>query len=174
MNLSNKRLDVAFGLCLLLTLTIPNFFPWMRLLFFAPFVIMAIYKRPRVKAMCLAAVCGLIIDLLAANSRLGIHMTAYALASAALYSQKRNFFADSLTTLPIMTFLFSILSSALTILLYLLFDKLPSLSIMWAMTDLFLLPLADAFYGFIVFILPVRLFGKAPRKGQDYFLSQDD
>ena len=90
-----------------------------------------------------------------------------------IYQQKRHFFADSLSTLPVMTFLFSSLSSFfLGILLYNI-ELINIFSWRWIATDLLLMPLVDAAYAFCLFILPPLLIGKPRRKGKDYFLLND-
>lgn len=174
MNLSAKRLDLAFGITVLLTLLTPILVPAARLDFFAPYLIIVFYKCPRIKALWIAAGCGLFLDLLSTQSRLGIHALSFVLATAMLYPQRRHFFADSMSTLPIMTFLFSILSTISTVSLSLVLERDLLLTKGWVVTDLLIMPFFDAAYAFFAFILPLRLFGKRPRRAQDYFLTAED
>lgn len=170
--LDNKRLDLTFAFCLLLTLVTPSLFPCIRLSFFVPFLIITCYKKRLPSCLWIAFACGLILDLLSSQTRLGIHALNFCFTLILLYPQKRNFFADSLTTLPIMTFLFAAISSFLMAILLYSLEMKNVLSWQWAMTDLIFMPAADAAFAFCCFILPALLFGKRRRRGKDYFLSQ--
>jgi hypothetical protein len=48
-----------------------------------------------------------------------------------------------------------------------------TLSWQWALTDLLAMPAFDSIYAFLVFILPPLLIGKRPKRGSDYFLSNE-
>lgn len=85
---------------------------------------------------------------------MGLHSINYILVASALYNQKKNFFADSLSTLPLMVFCFSVLSSLLQVPLLYIFEHKISISKSWITTDLILMPALDAVYGFCVFIVP--------------------
>lgn len=172
LTLNNKRLDLTFIFCLALTLTAPSLFPYIRLSFFAPFLIIACYKNPLPSCLWIALICGLVIDLLSSHTRLGIHALTFCITLIILYPQKRNFFSDSLTTLPIMTFLFAAISSIITAMMLYSLEMHHVVSWHWVLTDLILMPAADAVYAFCCFILPALLFGKPIRRGKDYFLSQ--
>ncbi|WP_166158657.1 MULTISPECIES: hypothetical protein [unclassified Neochlamydia] len=70
-----------------------------------------------------------------------------------IYPQKRHFFADHLSTLPIMTFLFSFtITFFQVIFLYILGTPL-SIGMRWIVSDLFVMPLGDALFAFLYFIL---------------------
>jgi rod shape-determining protein MreD len=113
--------------------------------------------------------CGLILDLLSSHTRLGIHALNFCITLLVIYPQKRNFFADSLTTLPIMTFLFASLSTLIMVFLVYGLEMNDVLSWHWVITDLLIMPAADAAYAFCCFILPGLIFGKPRRRGKDYF-----
>jgi rod shape-determining protein MreD len=169
--LDSKRLDLVFIICLSLTLLTPPLFPHLRLFFFAPFLIIAAYQKPLPICIWLAFLSGFCIDILSADTHIGIYSFSFCLALFFIYPQKRNFFADSLTTLPIMTFFFSSLSSIfLGVLLYNI-EMINIFSWGWALTDLLIMPMADGLYAFCIFILPALLVGKPRRRGKDYFLS---
>ena len=169
--LDEKRLDATFIFCLILTLCIPALYPFIKLSFFAPFLIITLYKKNLSTCLWIAFLCGLILDLFSSYSRLGIHALCFCFSLSILYPQRRNFFADSLTTLPIMTFLFaSISSGCMAVLLYCLEMK-NLFSWHWIFTDGIIMPLIDAIYAFCCFVLPALLFGKPRRRGKDYFIS---
>ena len=171
-NLARKRLDVAFVLCLLATVSTPLLAPSMRLQFFSAFLVIAFYKKTLVKCLWFALICGLIIDLLSTQPRLGIYALGYSLTTILLYSQRRHFFADSLSTLPLMCVFFSILSTVFMIFLNYFMEFNMTLSWGWILTDLLIMPFADGLFAFICFILPPLLLGKRPKRGRDYFLTR--
>lgn len=168
-NLNRKSLGWVFGICLSLSLVMPSVWPTLRILFFAPFLIMAIYQQSLTVCLWLGFLCGAVLDLLSSTSRLGIEAMAFCLAILIIHSQRRNFFADSFSTLPVMTFLFSFLSTAIGAILLYSIEMRNIMSIRWLITDLFIMPAADALYAFFLFIFPAMLFGKRIRKGKDYF-----
>lgn len=169
-SLDEKRLDLTFFFCLALSLSVPSLFPSLKLLFLIPFLIIACYQVPLSSCLWLAFFCGLTFDLFTSQTHLGIHAFSFSLALLLLYHQKRNFFADSLTTLPIMTFLAASLASFIAAIVLYTIEMKHTLSWHWVLTDLIFLPAADAAYSFCCFILPALLFGKPQRRGKDYFL----
>lgn len=156
-----NRTHAFFAYTLLITLLISPLIPNLRLMFFAPFLAFTFYHKGKVACLWLAFVCGMVIDLLSAQTRLGIIALNYCLTSEILYSQKRHFFEDSLSTLPIMTFLFVFISLLIQIgLLYLLGQ---GMLLSWESTisDLLWIPLCNAFYAGLAFTLPTLCLPKA-------------
>lgn len=169
-NLARKNSVIIFAICCLLTLAIPAVAPKYRLMFFAPFLVIVCYQQPLRKAIWAGIGCGFIFDLLSPHTRLGLHALDFCVATALIYPQKRHFFADSLSTLPIMTFLFSVISTALLAVMLYVIEMQNVFSLAWVATDLLFLPIADAAFAFLAFILPSFLFGQRPRRGSDYFM----
>jgi rod shape-determining protein MreD len=174
MNLYKKNIKLLFLAALSLSLFMPVFFPAFRIHYFIPFIIVLFYRKPFIACLWGALACGVILDLLSPHGRIGLYAINYTVASAILYQQKRNFFADSLTTLPIMTFFFSVLSTLIQIILINVFEKTMSVSLSWFFKDLLFLPFVDTLFAFCVYILPFALFGKPVRKGKDYFMQKED
>lgn len=167
--LDGKRLDIAFAICLFFMVSMPSIMPHIRLSFFAPFLIIACYQKSLPTCLWLALFCGLTLDLLSSYIRLGLHAFDYCLTLLILYPQRRNFFSDSVTTLPIMTFLFGMISTLLMALLLYSVEALNVFSWPWIFTDLIFMPLLDGLYSFCCFILPVLLLGRPRRRPKDYF-----
>ena len=161
LSLDRKRLKLNFFFCLLCLFTIPVLFPKLRLVVCAPFLIIVIYNKQLTSSLWIAFGCGLLLDLLSSESRLGIHALAYCLAIALIFPLRRNFFADSVSTLPIMTFCFSFLSTFLIALLLYNIEAHNVFSWAWVMTDLIYGSLSDSTYAFCCFVLPSLLFRKA-------------
>ncbi len=170
-NLAYKGLKPTFLISLLFTLFSPILLPSARLMFFAPFLIVTFYQRPLKICLLWALFLGLLIDLLSSYHRFGITAFNYVLCAFILYPQKRHFFADRLSTLPLMTFCFSTLSLFVHYLIQQAFEKPLPFSWHWMATDAIIMPLFDAANAFIFYIAPAVLIGGRPRRGKDYFLS---
>jgi cell shape-determining protein MreD len=137
----------------LATLFAPLLAPSLRLLFFAPYLIQFLYKNNLQASMWMAFICGLILDLLTAGNRLGLLTLNLTLTLFLLYPLKAYFFADRLSTLPIMTFLFSALAAFLQLFLEAIFQGSIPLSKTlfsknWLLSDLILSPAYDALFAF--------------------------
>lgn len=106
--------------------------------------------------MCLwaALLSGVLLDAIELTPRLGFLGLSYLLSCRMLYSLRLFFFKDSNITLPVMTFLFSLLASFTEILVALFFDiSIPKTSL----EELLVLPIVDAFVALSVFMLPTFL-----------------
>jgi rod shape-determining protein MreD len=170
MSLDQKNLRLLFFIALSLILFIPSIFPSFRISFFAPVLVIAFYQGKLSTSLGYALAAGISMDLLSSADRLGLHALIYSFTCVLLYSQKKNFFADSLTTLPIMTFFFSSLS---TLMLFVATDTEPfrHMTVAFIFSDLFFLPGIDGLLSFLILIFPFLLLGQKPKKGTDYFLS---
>jgi rod shape-determining protein MreD len=169
LSLDAKRVDLSFLICLLFTLFTPIVAPTLRLNFFAPFLIICLYRFTLPKCLAMALLSGLILDILATDTRIGLNALGFCLTLAILYPQKRNFFADSLSTLPLMTFFFGVISSFIMATLMYSIEMQSIISLPWIFIDGLLMPFFDACYALLIFIVPGILFGKPIRRGQDYF-----
>jgi hypothetical protein len=161
MNLARKNLGIALCCAVVALLIFPLIWPGLNLAFFVPCIVIAYYKRTFIASLRLSLACGLFLDLLSSHEHLGIYATSYCIATALLYRARLQFFADSLSTLPLMTFFFSTIATAVQILLLHIFEKGFALSFAWVVTDLCLLPVCDAIYSFVWFALPVLVFRQA-------------
>lgn len=108
----------------------------------------------------LALACGLIIDLLAAQTRLGLYSLNYCAVTWILFNQKKHFFEDSFSTFPIMTFLFSVISTLFHALLLYISSHSIEFSWGWIKSDLIFMPLTDALYAALAFTIPYHLLPK--------------
>lgn len=169
MFLDKKRLQYIFLTALILTLFFPIFFAGFPIFFLAPVIVISIYQRSAIGACWIALACGLVQDLLYSPDRFGPYTLSLVISTAVLYPQRRHFFADNLTTLPIMTYLLSALAALLQIGYVMVMEKTFFFSVQWLIADVFILPLVDSIAAFGLFIAPFLLFGARPRKGEDYF-----
>lgn len=133
-------------------------FPQVKFLAFSPFLALLYNRTHFHTALWIASLCGLMVDLLSSEFRLGIHALTYCLATFFLYRQKRHFFEDKPLALSIFTLLISCASSMIELLLISIFDRALPLSMGMLMTDLILMPLFDAVYAFLCFCCPILLY----------------
>lgn len=167
--MDKSRVLLAFLFALAPTLTIPVVLPQLSLIFFAPFLCLMCYKRPLHTCLWFALGCGLIIDLLAPGLHLGTHAANYLLSTLAVYQLRSRFFEDRPTTLPVMTYLFALVSTFLQVLLLKGMGVPYTLSGLWWLTDVLLLPIADALCALVWFALPAYLLRRRPNMRDNTF-----
>lgn len=161
-----------FSLALLFALFGSALFPQIHLLAFSPFLALLYNRRNFVRALWIASLCGFAIDLLSSEFRLGIHALNYCLTTLLLYKQKRHFFEDKSLALSLFTLLISIVSTVLQLLLISIFDRALPLSGKLLITDLILMPIADAGYAFLWFSCPMKLFAIIQKMGWRAFYTK--
>lgn len=133
-------------------------FPQFKFLAFSPFLALLYNRSNFLTSVWIASLCGLMIDLLSSEFRLGIHALTYCLATFLLYQQKKHFFEDKPVALSIFTLIISSVSSVLQLLLISIFDRALPLSLGMLVTDLVMMPLFDAVYAFLCFCCPIMLY----------------
>lgn len=165
---------IYFFIGLFFTLTMPAIFPSLKFFYFIPFLVRCYYLKPFKSCLWLSIGVGLILDLFSSDQRFGLYACNYFLTTYFLYSYKRHFFEDSITTLPIMTYFFSVLSTAFHWCLLLLIDRyyIP-ITPPFILTDFLLMPLGEVAFTVAIFTIPTLFFGKPVRRGSDYFLKVD-
>jgi cell shape-determining protein MreD len=155
----------SFSLALLFTLSGTALIPHVRLLPFSPFLALLYNKTSFVKALWLASLCGLIVDLLCSELRLGVYALNYCGTTLLLYKQKRHFYEDKAVALSLFTALISILSTLLQFFLISIFGQSLTLSPKLLLTDLAIMPLADAAYAYLWFTCPMFLYAYIKKVG---------
>lgn len=154
MSLRHKSLLLAFIAMLMFTLFSQVISPSFRLIFFAPFLIITYYQRSYLSALNYSLICGLIVDLFTSPVRFGLTALNYTLTTAFIYRQRKNLFADSLMTLPLMTYFFAVISSIIQVILLSIFSKPLSLSFSFFFSEFLIMPAFDALFSFCWFIFP--------------------
>lgn len=148
---------VLFGHTLLAAGVGALFLPHMRLFFFAPYLIFLVYRLPLASLLWVASGIGLLLDVTSNGLPLGFYALLYASSVALIYPQRRHFFVDKLSTLPVVTFLLSCLISLLQVPLLFLSGFSPHVSWRWVMTDVVGMGLADGLYALVWFAVPLAL-----------------
>lgn len=142
------------GVAFLFSLVPAALFPSLKLFTFLPFLIIALYKKPLLSALWMALGIGLLFDLFSGAETFGRWAIAYTACLYLLSPLKRFFFEDSLTTLPLLSALYSLL--------------LTLWMLSFSLSDLLLYPLFDALFALLIFTLPMRLLPRQMRRA--YFL----
>lgn len=150
----------------------PVCFPTFRLYYFVPFIIITFYQKSFNTCLWLSLFCGVIVDIFFSGDQLGMHAFVYVITTSILFNRKQNFFSDSLTTLPIMTFFYSVIVTVCKTIIFAGMNRSYFFNLAWFFSDLILMPIFDATYAFSFFILPFICFGKKRLKGTDYFISR--
>lgn len=162
----------SFSLALFFALFGTVFLPHVRLLAFSPFLALLYNRSSFTTSLWIASLCGLAIDLLSSEFRLGIYALNYSLTTLLLYKQKRHFFEDKPLALSLFTILISIVSTILQLLLISIFDRALPLSGKLLITDLIIMPIVDAIYAFLWFSCPMMLFLYIKKIGWRAFSTQ--
>ncbi len=154
------QIYLSFFLALFCLLFFPAFF-FLKLIYFAPFLIISFYNSSFVKVLWLSILCGIFSDVLATSS-FGVISLSYLSASCFLYREKR-FFNDKPVNLSIFTGLYSIVFSIFNLLFLFIFDKTVIISFKWTLSDLLIMPVFDGIYAFLWFSLPFLVIEKIKR-----------
>lgn len=170
MNLEQKPISFVVLITFIATVFLPFLFPSWKLNTFAPLLVIMYYQKSFLSCLWASLLCGTLIDLFSAHAQFGLHAVNYTFTTLLLYNQRRNFFADSLSTLPLMTFFFVSLSTLFQWILVYTFERENVFSWYWMATDLLYMPLIDSSFATCCFILPWLFFGKRQRKGKEFFL----
>ena len=159
----NRKLITAFFITLLAMFVSFSFFSKLRVTYFAPFCILIYYEKSKIASIWASLICGIFMDAITFNSMFGSFTLNYCCTTFLLYNRKTLFFEDSLSTIPILTYLFSIISTFSQYLFLSYFSKGFEISLKWIYCDLFVMPLTDSIYALLFFTLPL-LFIKKPKQ----------
>lgn len=153
-----------FVYTLSLSFILPLLFSSASLVNFAPFLILCFYRFSIVACLWWSFLCGFIVDLYAADSRLGTYAFNYCLATLCLYRYKFHFFEDRLSTLPTMSFNFSFLFTLTQITIFYLFKKNFTLSLDEIFYSSLIIPLQTTLYTLFTFTLPYLIISSIQKK----------
>lgn len=162
-----KQVPLSFPFFLALAIAIWGtvFFPTVRLFAFAPFLAIVYTKRSLLSSLWISALCGLIIDLLSSEMRLGAYAFSYSLVTLVLYQQKRHFFDEKPLALSLFTALIAASATLVQAVMLYLFGNKIELGFLWVVTDLLGMSLLDALYAFVWFTCPIKLYQHVQRVG---------
>jgi cell shape-determining protein MreD len=146
---------IALFASLAFSLIVPSFFSTLKFYFFVPSLIIAFYYLSITTITWLSLIIGLLLDVLSASPRFGFLGISYLLTSLFLYPWRLYFFKDAASTLPALTFFYSLCITVIQSLIALLFDLHGfSWSLYWLFTDVVMMPMMDSVYAVLIFSLP--------------------
>lgn len=148
---------LSFWLSFLALLIVPLFFPTSGILFFAPYLVLALYRFPLHIALWKAAGVGLVADLFTSATHFGASGLTYCLVLLALMRLKNYLFQDKWTTLPLLTSATALLSILTSQILTLFFDHSSAFP---GVFDLLLIVLFNALFALLLFVLPFQLYSR--------------
>lgn len=147
----------SFLISLLSLLFFPIFFPSLRLLYFLPFLARFCFHKTHFQIVVLATICGFIVDCLSGSFRMGMHTLPLAATLFLCYPLKGQFFEDTFSTLPLLTFFFSCCHSLMAALFVLLFVGEIHFNGRWFLTDTIEMAVCDALYALLLFAIPFQI-----------------
>lgn len=169
LGLDRKSLSFALVISIIFALAMPSVFPHWRIMFFAPYLIIYYYQKSYLSSLWASFACGLFIDIFSADARMGLHGLGYCLTTCLLYRLRVYFFADSWSTLALMTFFFSMIAAGFELALMNIIEHAVGTSWQWVLTDLVYMPAVDALYAFFFFIFPAFFFSRQSKRGRQRF-----
>lgn len=156
-----------FALSLLITIFSPILLPSLKLAYLAPLMAWTLYKKNTLSFLSYSLLAGFLLDLLSA-SPFGLWSINYLLSAIALLYFKPFFFADKFFTLPLVTLIFSVISTLIYAFSQRAFFQAFEWSLLWVLTDLIVYPLGDALYALVAFTLPLKYLEQwLPRRRRD-------
>ena len=162
-------LSILFCYALVLHLFF-SFFTHLQLLTFAPFLIMACYRASLQTALWWAFICGIFIDCFSYDTKFGTYALINCLAIFFIYRLQMYFFIDRISTLPLMTAFFSLMSSFIYLIYFYLNGYSFSLPLSWFRVNVMEAALIDALYAGICFTIP-SLWSLKPTKRRSLLLN---
>jgi hypothetical protein len=159
------RILAPFSLCLLWALCGSALLPEVRLFHFSPFFAYLYHRAPLHKAIWIATLAGLLLDLLSGEARLGYYALTACGTTLLLQGRRLHFFEDKPISLALLTWCISLVFTGVQWTLCLFWGAKLSLSLALVGTDLLVLPVCDALYGLALIYTPLLLITQVQKKG---------
>ena len=159
-----KNLFFLFGYACCLAIILPLLFSSLHLVYFAPFLVLALYRCPLNHALWWSLGCGLILDLYSSESRLGTYALNYCLTTFCLYGYKMHFFEDRFSTLPVMSFCYACLSNFIQACLLLAVGNSFHFSWEWLQSEMLSSPMQTSLYSMIGYRGPLSLLAQMKKR----------
>ncbi len=154
--MKKSPLWLGFALASSMAMMQSALFPAVAFSAYAPFLALTCLCASYHKALWIASLCGLWMDLLSAGP-FGTYALNFLLATALLHRLRIWFFQDKPLLLCVYTALISSVLMPLQMALLFLFDRRAPYAGQWALFDMAAMPLLDAAYAFFWFIGPLML-----------------
>ncbi|NGX39716.1 MAG: hypothetical protein KR126chlam1_01049 [Chlamydiae bacterium] len=156
--MNRSPLFLPFTLALFAHFFSTLFFPSIRILAFVPFLVILFQRKSLLLSLWAAALCGGIVDLSNSDSHFGLFALSYLSTAVFMFPQRIHFFEDRIQTLPIYTFIFSLLFTIFHFIFFSFFHGLIRLSWKGLTTNFLFTPMLDGLYAFFWFTCPLLLY----------------
>ncbi len=143
--MSQNNLIYALLLTLIFFLLVSPLLPEVKILAFAPLLILIICRSSFLASLWAAFAIGLFCDLLS-SFHMGLHILTYLLTVLFIYRYRSQFDHENPINSGIFTVIFSSIFTILFTLLFFTFEKSGHLGKKWFIMDLALMPILDGLY----------------------------
>lgn len=137
-------------------MVLPSLVGVLPLVYFAPCLVLSFYYLSLNGSIWCGISTGLLVDLFSSHSGLGLHAFTYALCVFLLYPLKFHLFKEKFSTLPLLTFCFSLILNLLQILFYFITTPL-SLSLSFFLEEWIVFPFLNFLYALLFFKIPIEI-----------------
>ncbi|OGN59197.1 MAG: hypothetical protein A3F40_03080 [Chlamydiae bacterium RIFCSPHIGHO2_12_FULL_27_8] len=131
-----------------------------KILYFVPLIVSLFYKKNIKFLLFLSLGIGFLQD--SFSSITFVFAFSYIFTTLSLYFLKR-ILKENILNLTIFTYIYSVVFSILNPLFYSVFETPIKITLKWIFSDIFIMPIIDAFYSLVFFYLSVVLFSQIRR-----------
>ena len=167
-----KRPTLALVVALWAFYVLNAFLPTFRLSAFIPLICVLFYEKNKNFSLWASFSIGCLLDLFSSNSTFALLPLCYCLTTWFLYQYKPFFFEDSWTTLPILSYLFSAISTLIYFVLLTIYGLGFTFSWTWFFIDILFMSCFDGLYAFLAFTLPLRFLPHRLSHGDSFILKR--
>lgn len=136
---------------------LPYFLPTYCIQAFTPYLVFKLANSERIHYLWRCFFCGLIVDLFSSSIYFGQTACIYTLLGALFYHHKETFFMDKWPSLPLLTALFTSLSTLLSAFFLSFVSGDFYFSAKWMVTDLLQMPFIEAAVALLIYSLPFQI-----------------
>ena len=165
---------IGFVASCLLTLLSAALFPSIKVLPFAPFLVLLLRRTPLLSLLWWAIAAGFITDLFSTQYRLGLSSFCYLAACIILFRFRKHLYEDKSLPFAFMTYVISLVVSLLFSFASLYKGAVVFPNILSFIRELFLSPITDVAIGFAFFFIPLRLYREMKQNRLKKRLEEED
>jgi hypothetical protein len=146
--------------------------PGIKIAFYAPLIVACYYRLPYIYCIWTSLGCGLVLDILSSQHMFAMHTLVYCLSTALTFRHKQHFYDDSISTIPVLTAIFSGTATILQLIVLYIQNMTFTITWRWILTDLILMSLLDSLYAFSCFTLPFILLKLRPKRPRSFTIKR--
>lgn len=151
------KLLFSFLLCYLYMVFLPSLTPYVKVLYFCPFVVLLFVGTTFSTSLWFSALAALFVDLHASSTPLGFTCLNYILTTLLVYRFRVYFLEEKIHVFSLYATLFSLCSTFIHFFLYALIDMRLKIHFFTFLTDLLVMPIVDGIYFLLCFLYPLAV-----------------